>query len=651
MIHLVHMPFGSITRPSLALGRIKAQLLDAGMTARVFNFNLAFAKQIDFGRYEMLARWKGVEPQVGEWLFSAQAFGRFGPSEEEFLAQCGTELSTLPAVVDIRGWLRKVRWEAVPVFLDACVRWLRRAGELRIVAFNCTFFQTIPALALGRKLKDANPDVKLVYGGACFHGEPGEEILRKVPWIDAISTGEADDVVVPLFRALEEGRAPEGLQGIQWRPAHGDVRKGLPARPINSDVLNTLPVPDYDDFFTEAREVRLSRTPGWIDTVFLPFESSRGCWWGEKQHCTFCGLNAEGMTSRDFDTEQVKQTLLALRSRYPIPRLHATDNILSMTAFGNLLPWLAGEPLGKDARLYYCVKANLKRAQVQALANAGIVYVQPGIESLATGMLRAMRKGVTGIQNVFLLKLCREIGVIPFWNLLIRVPGEQEEDYALMADWIPKIMHLWPPLGGAPAVECHRYSPYFYQSDQFTNGIRPMRWYNALYPEDVFDLRRVAYYFEAQWKNVLSTEHHERVIEPVMRWLQIWTESPDLPMLSASDGLPGSLQLTDTRYGRTDFFNLSATEAQVYRAIADPSALQKIRAVVRDGPAANLSEQHIKELLKEFVKRGVALEEDGTYLGLALRPATPQIPLEVRRRLTRPAVVERSGVHTHAGLE
>ena len=25
--------------------------------------------------------------------------------------------------------------------------------------------------------------------------------------------------------------------------------------------------------------------------IRILFESARGCWWGEKQHCTFCGLN------------------------------------------------------------------------------------------------------------------------------------------------------------------------------------------------------------------------------------------------------------------------------------------------------------------------------------------------------------------------
>ncbi|MDC3957230.1 RiPP maturation radical SAM C-methyltransferase [Polyangium jinanense] len=642
MIHLVHMPFGSILRPPLALGLIKAQLRQAGLDARVFNLNLAFAHQIGPGRYEMLARWKGVEPQVGEWLFAESVWGRFGPSEDVFLAQCGDELESL-AVKQPRAWLRKIRAKAVPVFLDACVQWLREAAETRVVAFGCTFFQTLPALALGRRLKQAAPHVKLVYGGACFHGEQGDELIHKAPWIDAVSTGEADDIIVPLFRALSKGRPPEGLQGILWRDDQGKIRSGPPARPVGTEVLNTLPAPDFDDFFEEASKVGLARSPGWKERVFLPFESARGCWWGAKSHCTFCGLNAEGMVSRPFDPGHVRSALQTLSARYPIRRMHATDNILTMDAFKDLLPWLAGRPLGPDARFYYCVKSNLNRAHVTALKSAGIAYIQPGIESLSTGILRAMRKGVTGLQNVFLLKMCREMGIVPFWNLLIRVPGERPEDYAQMAEWMPKLVHLWPPLGGAPAVECHRYSPYFHDTGRWTAQIRPMAWYRFLYPPEHVNLSRVAYYFEADWKEVLPEEAHRPVIEATLEWLRAWTESSELPALTSMPGASGGLFLVDTRCGQAESQVLSSLEAKVYQAIAEPASPSKVLAQLRSTPGMDLSEASLRELLARFVRTGVALEEDGSFLALALAPNAAAIPLAVRQRLVRPAVTTRSG--------
>lgn len=652
MIHLVHMPFGSITRPPLALSVLKAQLRQAGVGARVFHFNLAFAKQIQFGPYEMLARWKGAEPHVGEWLFAEHAWGRFGPSEDDFFAQCGPELQSLPVGDDPRAWLRKLRRQAVPVFVEACVRWLRRAAEPKVVVFGCTVFQTVPALALGRRLKEVYPNVKLVYGGACFQGEQGDELIRKAPWIDAVSLGEADDVRVPLVRALAEHRAPEGLHGVLWRDGSGAIQAGPPARPVSADVLNALPPPDFDDFFEDARQSRLTSVPGFFDRVFLPFESARGCGWGEAHHGAAGDPDAEGTTMRRYAPERVQATLQALVSRYaPVHRLHAIDDHLSPDAFNDLVPWLARRPLGPHTRLYYRVKANLSRAQIEALSRAGIAYIQPDIDSLATGVLAAMRKGVTGIQNVFFLKVCRELGVIPFWSLLVRVPGEQPQDYARMADWIPKIMHLFPPLGGAPPVECHRFSPFFPQADRWTTGVRPMPWYNALYPAERVDLARVAHHFEADWKDVLPPKVHEPVVLAIIDWLRVWTESPELPMLVSAEGTSGSLYLTDTRGERVETFSLNAANASAYRAIAEPASVAKVCAHLERVHGAAKPEAQVRAALDEFVRMGIALEEDGTYLALALPPTAVELPLEARQNLARPAVVERSGVQTHAGLD
>jgi hypothetical protein len=114
LIHLVNMPFGSIMRSSLALGTMKAQCTRAGLRARVHNLNFVFAHAIGFAGYEMIARFKGVETQVSEWLFAEQAWRRaVGPDEEEFLRLCGNELETIPNVADPIGWLRRIRHQVV----------------------------------------------------------------------------------------------------------------------------------------------------------------------------------------------------------------------------------------------------------------------------------------------------------------------------------------------------------------------------------------------------------------------------------------------------------------------------------------------------------------------------------------------------------
>jgi len=52
------------------------------------------------------------------------------------------------------------------------------------------------------------------------------------------------------------------------------------------------------------------------DVLWLPYEGSRGCWWGEKHHCTFCGINGQGMEFRARSADRVIADLRTLVQRH-----------------------------------------------------------------------------------------------------------------------------------------------------------------------------------------------------------------------------------------------------------------------------------------------------------------------------------------------
>jgi ribosomal peptide maturation radical SAM protein 1 len=633
MIHLIYMPFGSITHPPLALGLFKAQLAEAGIPSRVHHFNLHFARKINFGAYETIALFKGVHTQVSEWLFAEQAWMEpAGPSVDQFLELCGEELGSVPKVSDPKAWLRLIREQVVPAFLWECVERIRAAGEVKVVAFSCTFFQTIPSLALGRLLKQVFPDVKLLYGGACFHDEMGDELIRKIPWIDAVSVGETDDVIVPLFQALLENRPPEGLQGILYRHGSDEVKVAAPYQPVTAEVLDALPPPNFDDFFTDVAAVGLLNNPQWQKLLFLPYESSRGCWWGQKHHCTFCGLNADGIGYRAKSAQTVLRTFESFAQRYPLARAYrATDNILQNSYFQELLPILAKKPFGEDLQLFYEVRVTLTREQIKAMADAGITCVQPGIESLSNHLLRLMNKGTTALQNVFFLKCCRECGILVNWNNLIRIPGEKLEDYLQMEDWMRKLVHLMPPAGGSPKIECHRFSPYFNEKERWMESIQPSAWYGGLFPSDRFDLSRLAYYFDAQWKETLAPEVYDGVVAVVLDWIRIWREARELPRLMYYYTPDGGLFVEDTRWERSTISTFNAAEASVYQAIDSPITLKQLLKKLQLTPGASLTPAEVEAVLERFISAELTLRDEGFYLGIAVAAGTVDPPFEFRR--------------------
>src|SRR5262249_25280495 len=159
---------------------------------------------------------------------------------------------------------------------------------------------------------------------------------------------------------------------------------------------------DFDPFFEQRRA---SPTVAGLASTLL-METARGCWWGERSHCTFCGLNGATMAFRSKTPERVLAETRFLRERHGVATVSVVDDILDMRYFRSVLPRLAEADLGME--FFWEVKANLTRGQVHQLHAAGVRAIQPGIESFSDHVLALMRKGTTAFHNIELLKWCRE---------------------------------------------------------------------------------------------------------------------------------------------------------------------------------------------------------------------------------------------------
>ena len=628
-VALVFMPFASLFQPSLALGQMQAQLKAAGLEAASHYFNFNFAPLLGITEYEIIVKVRGNDVQLGEWLFADEAWDEpVAITEREFLRVARSEVACLPGDPEETGRkLIEFRRTVVPRFLDDCVERLLADPDLGAVGISCVF-QTVPAVALARRLKRRRPDLPIAFGGPSFHGEMGRELATKIDFIDAVAVGEADQIIVPLFDRLLAGRPLDGLPGVLWRDAERRLVDGGEVEPIDVPTLERLPDPDYTEYFTAMKESGVLRDRSFRERVFIPYETSRGCWWGQKSHCTFCGLNPLGMDYRMKSAERAFELVRATRRRWGVRKLFAVDNIVPQSYYKTLLPRLRQDPISDEIEIFTEIKTNVTREQIETLSGAGVRYVVPGIENLSSNILKSIAKGVTGLQNVFALKVMGQYGVLPLWNLLIRIPGEQPEDYTWLAQLIPQIEHLHPPFGGARKVEMHRFSPYHGQSANYAHRIWPQEWYRGIYPESRFDISRIAYYFDAEWKNVIDELFYAPVIAATWRWVDIWREQKVTPQLVMTPRFDGRLEVYDTRGGRNRNWLLGADEATVYVAMEDPISRGALEAACAKQGVDSL---RAAAIIGELIGNGLAIEEDGKLLGLALRPGAPEPSLEWRR--------------------
>jgi ribosomal peptide maturation radical SAM protein 1 len=598
---LVSMPFGPLMSPSLGLSLLQPLAAARGLTCRVEYFTLPFAERIGDKLYSKITSESRAMSRafVGEWIFSHALFDWDAAHDARYLAEVlltpPSWLGRNPSRPPSRGEVRAIleARDGARAFVDWCAQ---RVADLkpRIVGFTSVFQQHLASLALAKRVKTMLPGTFTVMGGANCEAAMGVETVRRFPFVDAVVSGEADHVFADL--ALQAaGRAPRtDLPGVITQATVNGVAASTPATAVAD--LDALPYPDYQDFFDQFARSRFGRR--WQPSVFV--ETSRGCWWGERMHCTFCGLNGETMAYRSKSSPRALAELTHLATTHPGCDIQVVDNILDLKYFKTLLPVLAERRL--NVSLFYETKSNLKKDQVRMLRDAGVLTIQPGIESFSDRVLKQMKKGVSGLQNIQLLKWCKEIGVHPIWNFLIGFPQECPDDYFEMAGLTARVCHL-PRPAGVSVIRLDRFSPNFNQAGQlgFTN-LRPLPFYEFLYDLPETARRNLAYYFSYDYK---VPQNVARYADPLVRSVHAWKTTWRNAELVSVD-LDDRLFVFDTRPRTAAPISvLTGEDRRLYLAcdaIADRSQLE-----APDGGRLNA-----------IADRGLMLRDGAKYLSLAV---------------------------------
>lgn len=609
-VALVNMPFAMADRPSIQCGLLKGALVAAGHRAEVFYLNLEFAAVVGAELYRELSRLR-AELLLGEWLFSYAAFGA-AADEADYRRDC-------PAVDEIASRMKldfdelcRLRREVLPAWI---AEWAERVdwGRYVAVGFTSTFEQNTAAFALARAIKERHPEVAILFGGANFDGTMGREYVRSLEFIDYAVVGEGDKVLPEIVSRLARGESPLGLPGVLGR-RDGQLVENGPASRV--DDMNSIPDPDYDEYFATLFRLGTEKALGQANPLLL-FETSRGCWWGEKQHCTFCGLNNNGMKFRAKGPAEARGLLERLSSKYKIVNFEAVDNIIDYRYIEQLCSPLSEE--FNDYRIFYEVKANLTPAQLRTMVRAGINGIQPGIESLNTHILGLMRKGITMLRNVRLLKWGHYYGMRLSWNLLTGFPGEMAEDYEDQLKVVKVLRHL-PPPGGVGRIWMERFSPYFFDSSFPVHDLTPLTAYRHVYPADRIDLKEVAYFFNYQMDETLPQSVHQELTKEVDDWMAAWQKRPR-PTL-AYQRAPDWIQIVDRRGPEITAHSFEGWEAEVYELCGESElsvdSIHKRLGLRGYTNGSVIPRDALEETLAKFCSLGLMLGEKGSFLSLAL---------------------------------
>lgn len=614
---LVLMPYAGIERPSLALGLLKACLTKNNIDAIVCYSNLQFASQIGLTTYKELADVYSGD-FLGEWSFSQAAFPDFEANHAQYFDKILKKPTTVTKA------LLKIRQQAT-LFVDKVAQSILKLNP-KIVSCSSTFYQHCASLALLRRIRELAPEIITTMGGANCEGPMGLANLRSFHWIDFICSGESDETYVKLCRKLlEKGRdlslteLPYGVLGVTHR--HSPITPDKAPRSSVED-LDHIPIPDFDDYFHTLQNSALSSYiyPG------LFVETSRGCWWGQKQHCTFCGLNGQGMTYRSKSPQRVVSELNTLSERYQIKKFFVVDNILDPRHITTVLPMFAN--LEQPYTLFYETKANLNRQQVQQLAQAGVLWMQPGIESMHDEALKLMKKGNTALMNVQLLKWGREFGIQVLWNFLVGMPGESLEWYSETLEWLPLTVHLQPPTG-MRFIRYDRFSPYHEQPQNYGLKLVPNKAYTYIYPVSSETLEDLAYFFEEQTQKDFQEPEkyleHQALEAYLNEWKSLFfAEQPPTLRVVEDDGK--QMTILDTRPCATSEEHiLQGVSYWVYRECDRVMNSEELSKLLNRKYQLEISSDELESVVDQLYQCKILLRIKDKFLSLALKGSLPPL--------------------------
>lgn len=597
------MPFCPSFSPLLGPSLLKSGLEKRGISTKVFYFNLKLLHHIGQEKYDKISGADNLLHYLaGELIFAGYLFNRETNlrSYLHLFARNCNKLSQheLDDIVEDFEYVKKL----VPAFIDDCLKEVLEM-QPRLVGFSTSYYQTCASLSLSEKIKKRT-NAPIIFGGANCEGEMGITLLEKFPQIDFVCSGDGDIAFIEFVETIFGNEYSPKINGIISRDST-ILEKAL-TNPVIQ--MNNLPVPNFEDFFDILKEFSIDRS-----NVKMSVEMSRGCWWGETHHCTFCGLNGGTMKFRSKSPRRGVDEIRLITKKYGNKTLHFADNIIDPRYFKDFFPKLLEENLDLD--IFLETKSNLSKEQLHTIKKLGAHAIQPGLESLSDYILRLMDKGTTLLENVLLLRQCKEIGITVLWNILTRFPGEPLCEYEKMSEIIPLIVHLDPPQN-IGRFQLSRFSPYFIYPEKYgISQIRSLPAYSLIYPFEEEIIKKLSYYFDYDtYDSAKPSSELARLYSKIEEWKEVQQHGAVLCMVKTAN----LIVIKDTRPCRVRQTHvLKDEEACIFEICEYPQRFENVEKAFYL-KYKETKKVNIENILDVLANKKILLQNDKHYLSLAV---------------------------------
>ncbi len=284
-----------------------------------------------------------------------------------------------------------------------------------LIAFSTITDNYRWASRLAKKIKDAVPNIPIVFGGP--HATLLPESVIKNDFVDFLVAGEGEYALLELVQAIEQNKKYDMIQNV-WSKKNGEIISN-PLRPLISN-LDELPFPN--------KELFDKYIPNKDEYIII---SGRGC----PYSCTFCCNHVwqklyenKGKFLRKRSVKNLIEELKKGKKQYKFTSVYFADEVFTwdkkwIEEFAEYYPHEINIPFK-----CVCHPLQMEEKTIELLKKAGCYAIQIGVQSTD----EKFKKDLLGRpeNNASVKKAvenCHKYGITIIVDHIFGLPGEKED--------------------------------------------------------------------------------------------------------------------------------------------------------------------------------------------------------------------------------
>ena len=301
----------------------------------------------------------------------------------------------------------------------------------RCVSLYCLWPNYHIMLRVGREVKARAPEIILVLGGPQCSGT-AEATMEAMPFVDYISVGEGENLVVPFFRALLRGEGNVAdVPGTYYRE-DGKICHNATVHPLCD--LNTLPY--WDD-----RLILPQDDPDLHEKYyFMPIDPGRGC----PYSCTFCCTSYFWRrTYRLKTTDRIMQDIRYHYEKYGIRGFWFSHD--AFTVNQKLVAEVCDRIIEEGLDISWRCTARvdcLSEELILKMKEAGMIQIELGVETGSKRMQKLINKNLNLEKAQQTVKFLLDNGIRVALFFMYGFPDETEEDLNQTLELVMNMLDL-----------------------------------------------------------------------------------------------------------------------------------------------------------------------------------------------------------------